>query len=111
LGRHLEVYEPPRAVLSALPGVVLVEMPTTREEAFCCGSGGGVRACNKALADSTSNLRVQEALGLDVEYLLTACPFCERSLRMGLELEQSRTKKALELKVMNLVDFVAKYIK
>ncbi|MCK5560128.1 MAG: (Fe-S)-binding protein, partial [Thermoplasmata archaeon] len=81
LGRHLEVYEPPRTVIKALPGVELIEMPTARAEAFCCGSGGGVRAFNKDLANFSSGLRVQEALGLEVEYLLTACPFCERSLR------------------------------
>lgn len=111
LGRHLELYEPPRNVINALPGVELIEMPNARSEAFCCGSGGGVRAYNKDLANFSSRLRVQEALGLEVEYLLTACPFCERSLRAGLELEQPTRKKAAGLKILNLVDFVAKYLK
>jgi Fe-S oxidoreductase len=107
LGRHMGIYEPPREVLHALPGVELVEMPTTREDSYCCGSGGGVRAYNRELANTTSQMRVREALELDVEYLVTACPFCERSLINGVELEKAKK----DLKVINLVDFVASYIK
>ena len=107
LGRHMGIYEPPRAVLRALPGVELVEMPITKEDSYCCGSGGGVRAYNSGLANDTSKARVREALDIGAEYLVTACPFCERSLRTGVELEKAGKK----LEVINLVDFVAKYVK
>jgi Fe-S oxidoreductase len=101
------IYEPPRAILRSLPGVELVEMPTTREDSYCCGSGGGVRAFNRGLANTTSQMRVREALELEVEYLVTACPFCERSLVEGVELEEA----GKNLKVVNIVDFVASYVK
>ncbi len=107
LGRHMGIYEPPRAVLRALPGVELVEMPTTRANSYCCGSGGGVRAYNRDLANDTSRKRVQEAQEVEAQYLVTACPFCERSLRTGVELE----KMEKDLKVINLVDFLAAFIK
>lgn len=107
LGRHMGIYDPPRSVLRALPGVELVEMAKTRSESYCCGSGGGVRAYNRNLANDTSRKRVQEALAADAQYLVTACPFCERSLRMAVELE----KQEKSLKVVNLVDFVAMYVK
>jgi Fe-S oxidoreductase len=107
LGRHMGIYEPPRAVLRALPGVELVEIAKTRSESYCCGSGGGVRAYNRDLADDTSRNRVREALEADAQYLVTACPFCERSLRTAVELENQERN----LKVINLVDFVAMFIK
>jgi Fe-S oxidoreductase len=94
-------------VIQALPGVELVEMPTSREDSYCCGSGGGVRAFNRGLANNTSQMRVREALELDVKYLVTACPFCERSLVEGVELEKAEK----ELKVVNLVDYVAFFVK
>jgi len=105
LGRHMGIYEPPRALLRALPGVELVELPKTQDDSYCCGSGGGVRAFNSGLANDTSRARVREAMGVQAEFLVTACPFCERSLRTGVELEKEK------IEVINLVDFIAKFIK
>ena len=57
LGRHSDVYEPPRDALRATPGVQLVEMERTREESLCCGGGGGGAwyEVKKGESDSTKN--------------------------------------------------------
>jgi heterodisulfide reductase subunit D len=102
---HMGVYEEPRAVLRAIPGVKLVEMPQTREEAFCCGSGGGVRAHNKDLANFASDLRLKQVRSTKAEFLVTSCPFCERSFNQAQEALGGNTK------VINLVDFVANHLK
>jgi Fe-S oxidoreductase len=77
LGRYNGVYEPPRDVLTAL-GAELVEMPRNRDNALCCGAGGG-RIWMKELraegAQRPSEMRIDEAVLLgDIDYFVVACP-------------------------------------
>jgi heterodisulfide reductase subunit D len=102
LGRHMFIYDEPRRILNALPGVEFIEMNKTMDESFCCGSGGGVRACNKEMADTASGFRLSEAKGIDADLLVTSCPFCERSFVSA--------KNKLDPKVLNLIDLVADYL-
>ncbi|UCF07351.1 MAG: hypothetical protein JSW28_06765, partial [Thermoplasmata archaeon] len=81
LGRHMSIMEEPRTMIRAVPKVTLKEMRHNLEGSFCCGSGGGVRAYNRDMADSASALRVLEAKATGARYLITACPFCERSFK------------------------------
>jgi Fe-S oxidoreductase len=106
LARHMGISEAPRKIIRTLPGVEFNELPTHHDDAFCCGSGGGLRSYNKDMANNTSLLRLQEAESLGVDYLLTSCPFCERSLRIANELPGAPKN----LKIMNLVDFLPKYL-
>lgn len=79
LGRVNSVYEEPRAVLAAIPGVELVEMAHTRAMSLCCGGGGGGMWLDgfhweKAHA-RTSEWRVQEACNAGADILAVACPY------------------------------------
>jgi len=76
LGRHNGIYEPPRAVLNALPGIELVEMKRNRERSFCCGGGGGRMWVETREDERLSEIRLKEALATDAQFLITACPFC-----------------------------------
>jgi heterodisulfide reductase subunit D len=107
LGRHLGLFEPPRVILNHIPKVEFVEMPTAHEGSFCCGSGGGLRAYNKDLADYASALRLKEAKSIDADCLITSCPFCERSFKAA----QESDKETRGLKVFNLAVFAAQYMK
>ncbi|MCK4279244.1 MAG: (Fe-S)-binding protein, partial [Candidatus Thorarchaeota archaeon] len=82
LGRHMGIYDEPRAVISKLP-VDLVEMETTRENAWCCGAGGGAKAAYNDWSVETSRKRIEQALRTGAELIVTACPFCTRNLRDG----------------------------
>jgi Fe-S oxidoreductase len=73
------VYGPPREVLASLPGVKLVEMPRTKEYAWCCGAGGGVKEQNPGFAAWTAAERLSEAESTGAGALVTACPGCEQS--------------------------------
>ncbi|MEW6440641.1 MAG: (Fe-S)-binding protein [bacterium] len=74
----LGVFEPPRDILRAIPGIELVEMERIREYSWCCGAGGGVLEAEPAFSAWTAHDRLQEARATGAEALVTACPWCER---------------------------------
>jgi len=76
LGRHNEVYEEPRALLSAVTGGNLVEMKRIRKESLCCGGGGGRLWMETKPEWRFSDLRIHEACETGASILATACPYC-----------------------------------
>jgi Fe-S oxidoreductase len=73
------IYEPPRDVLKAIPGLELIEMERIREYAWCCGAGGGVREAYPAFSSWTASERIEEAKSTGAEAIVSACPWCERN--------------------------------
>ncbi|MDB9823232.1 (Fe-S)-binding protein [Deltaproteobacteria bacterium] len=89
LGRWNNLYDSPRRVLKAIPGVTLVEMERNRENALCCGGGGG-NFCMDLLGgspDSPSRRRVREALTTGAGILAVACPKCLTILEDAVKVE------------------------
>jgi len=80
LGRYTGVYDAPRRILEAIPGVELVEMPRNKANAFCCGAGAGVRTAYPDFAAWVAGERVREAESTGASAIVTACPFCEQNL-------------------------------
>ncbi len=76
LGRHNKIFEEPREVLKAIPGVQLVEMKRNREFAMCCGGGGGRFFQETPIQERFANPRVEQALEVDANLIGTACYFC-----------------------------------
>lgn len=77
LGKHNQVFDEPRLVLNAIPGVKFVEMDRSREKSLCCEGGGGrmwLEGTNPNVR--LAQLRVTEALETGANILATACPFC-----------------------------------
>lgn len=77
LARYNGMMEPPRALLRRLPGITLVEMPRNRENSFCCGGGGGMMWLDVASGQRINYLRFREAALLNVDVIVTACPYCK----------------------------------
>jgi Fe-S oxidoreductase len=76
LGRHNQVYDAPRAVLDAIPGLRRVEMRRARDRSFCCG-GGGLALFYEPKEDERIGVkRVQMAADVGANVIVTACPFC-----------------------------------
>jgi len=80
IGRYGGLYDPPRRILSALPGIEFREMYRIREYSFCCGSGGGVKTAFPELALETARKRVLEAMDVGADTIVSCCPFCEMNL-------------------------------
>jgi len=76
LGRHNGIYDEPREVLGSVPGLELVEMPDCLEASLCCGGGGGRIWMETPKGERFSDLRLQQAMDLEAEVLVTACPYC-----------------------------------
>lgn len=104
LGRALQVFEPPREVLKAIPGLKLVEMPRNRLQAKCCGGGGGVVANNPDLAVQMASDRVMDALGVGAEIIVSGCAACKDNLRKGHKaLPKDKRGK---LKIMDISEII-----
>ena len=76
LGRHNKIYDEPRNVLKSVPGVEIVEMSDSRENALCCGGGGGRIWMETKKEERFADLRIQQALEVGAEVLVTSCPYC-----------------------------------
>ncbi|MBC7188422.1 MAG: (Fe-S)-binding protein [Calditrichaeota bacterium] len=96
LGRHLEVYDAPRTVLSALPGVQLREMAKSRETAICCGTSAWMSCDRYAKALQVARLQSARAAGADL--LVTACPKCYIHFTCAMKSEDCPEAARIEVK-------------
>ena len=76
LGRHNQVYEDPRQVLDAIPGLKRVEMSRSRDRSFCCGGGGLMLFYEPKEDQRMGVVRVKMAAEAGANVIVTACPFC-----------------------------------
>ena len=106
LGRHNGIFDEPRQALMKIPGLELVEMPDTRLNSLCCGGGGGRIWMETLKGERFSDLRLEQAIGVGAEVLVTSCPYCithfEES-RIALE-----DNKATEIK--DITEIIAEVI-
>ena len=76
LGRHNGIYDEPREVLKKISGLELIEMPDSRADSLCCGGGGGRIWMETPKGERFSDLRLEQAIGVGAETLVTSCPYC-----------------------------------
>jgi len=105
LGRAFQVFEEPRAILKAIPGLEFVEMARNRLQARCCGGGGGVLANNPDMAVAMASERVRDALAVGAEIIVSGCAACKDNLKKGAKAlpKQERGK----IKIMDITEIVA----
>jgi Fe-S oxidoreductase len=105
LGRHNNIYDEPREALKKIPGLELNEMPESRENSLCCGGGGGRIWMETPKGERFSDLRLEQAIGVGAEVLVTSCPYCITHFEESrLTLEDSESQETEDSKVIEIKD-------
>ena len=102
LGRHNGVYDEPRDVAKAIPGLKLVEMGSRcRERGFCCGAGGGHMWIEESQGERVNHVRTDQFLETDADMVGVSCPFCVQMMTEGIQAKgldsEKQTKDVIEL--------------
>ncbi len=104
LGRHCGIYDPPRELLSHFTDVK--EFEYNRDEAHCCGGGGGLQSTNYDMTLDIAKARVMEAIELGADMIVSACPACKSTLSTAAtELKKETGKR---VRVRDIVEIVEK---
>jgi len=106
LGRHNEVYDDPRSVLDAIPGLKRVEMKRSRDRSFCCGGGGLMLFYEPKEEQRMGVLRVRMASDAGANVIVTACPFCMANIEDAIKVAGMEGK----MTVMDLTELVDQQI-
>ncbi len=101
LARNGGVYEPPRRLLAAIPGLCFREAHERRERGLCCGGGGDLEMVDSALVGRVAARTVAKLEATGTQTIVTACPQCVRTLTRGLE------EGAPGIEVLDIVEVVA----
>ena len=91
-----------RTILAALPGAELVEMAHHGGDTICCGGGGGRMWLETAPDERIADVRIAEAVQVDADWLITACPFC----LMCLE-DSRRSQNLKDMRILDLAEIVS----
>jgi len=80
LGRTSGIYDAPREIIQAIPGIQFTEMQDHHEYSLCCGGGGDVEMANAELAQAVGQQRMLQAQETGAKMIVTACQQCKRTL-------------------------------
>jgi Fe-S oxidoreductase len=102
LGRHNGIYDVPREVIDAIPGMKRVEMTRCRDRSFCCGGGGLALFYEPSEERRMGQVRVEMAKEAGADVIVTACPFCLVHIEDGIKTSGMEG----EMQVIDLVELV-----
>jgi len=102
LGRYNEIYQQPRQILKAIPGMKLVEMERHLNKSFCCGAGGARMWMEEDIGDRINNMRTDQAIAVKADTIAVACPFCLTMLSDGIK-DKQMSEKMVSLDIAEIV--------
>ena len=136
LGRHNQVYDPPRDLLGSIPGATVAEMPRHGVQSFCCGAGGARMWMEEKLGTRINLNRTEEAVATlaaaghpagvettngvapalgSTEHatgaIATACPFCRVMLSDGLTAMQSDGNAPESVEVLDVAQLLLESVR
>jgi Fe-S oxidoreductase len=103
LGRQNKVYDEPRKVLEAVPGLRLVELDRSRERSLCCEGGGG-RMWIDVPGERLAERRIEDAIDSGADVLATCCPFCLSTLEDAVLTSGNEGK----MEILDIAEIVSK---
>ncbi|EJL40386.1 MULTISPECIES: (Fe-S)-binding protein [Brevibacillus] len=88
LGRYNEIYDKPRVILEAIPGVEVVEMKRSGCDSMCCGAGGGLMWMEEHEGTRVNVARTEQALEVNPTAIASACPYCLTMINDGIKTKE-----------------------
>jgi Fe-S oxidoreductase len=102
LGRYNNIYDQPRKILTAIPGMKLAEMDRNLDKSFCCGAGGARMWMEEHEGERINNMRTDQAIATNATTFAVACPFCLTMLTDGIKARE-KEEKMISLDIAELV--------
>ena len=106
LGRYNGVYDAPREILKAIPGVKLVEPERKRENAMCCGAGGGLMWMEEDKGTRINIARTEQLLETNPTIISTGCPYCLTMISDGTKAKEVEEK----VQTLDVVEILEKSV-
>lgn len=100
LGRTSRIFDPPRQVLEAIPGIQFTEMAENRELSLCCGGGGDAEMSDAELTASVGKRRIEQAQATGAKIVVSACQQCNRTLA------EAARKNKIRIKAQDITEVV-----
>ncbi|RNB83639.1 (Fe-S)-binding protein [Brevibacillus nitrificans] len=98
IGRYNDIYDIPRQILASVPGVSILEMKRSRQDAMCCGAGGGMMWMEETQGKRVNVERTEQALQLGPTTIGSNCPYCLTMLGDGIKAKEAEEQvKALDI--------------
>jgi len=101
LGRNSGIFEEPRDVLKAIPGLTLIELEHNRQLSICCGGGGNVEMVNPEISSKVARMKLDEISKTGANTVVSSCQQCLRTMATSARRQKS------DLKVKDLTELVA----
>ena len=111
LGRHNQVYTPPRSIIDAVPGTRAEEMHRCKGKGFCCGAGGARMWLEERTGKRINEERIDEALALDPDTVSTACPYCMVMLGDAVNAKKAAGQAKESLEVIDVAQLLVRAVK
>jgi len=104
LGRKSHVFEPPRQVLSSIPGLTFVEMSSCGQISECCGGGGNLESFDPDVGSEVALRRIDRACEIEAQVVVSACQQCERTLTAAVRRHEEARRA--RMRVMDVTELV-----
>jgi len=105
LGRGTRVFDEPREVIQAIPGIRFVELPNHRENCVCCGGGGNLEMVDAQLSARIADQKIQEILGTGADAVVTSCQQCVRTMITYVR------RNKISLEVLDITQLIRRALK
>jgi Fe-S oxidoreductase len=102
LGRYNQIFDIPRKILQAIPGIKVLEMERNRENAMCCGAGGGMMWMEERQGKRVNIERTEQALRLEPTAIGSNCPYCLTMLSDGVKAKEAED----QVKTLDIAEIV-----
>jgi Fe-S oxidoreductase/nitrate reductase gamma subunit len=102
LGRYNDIYDQPRRVLKAIPGMKLTEMERNEAKSFCCGAGGARMWMEEDIGERINDMRTDQAIAAGADKIAVACPFCLTMMTDGIK-DRSKEETMVALDIAEIV--------